>query len=205
MSPFVFAQSGSPYNITIPENILGTSIFNARPGLAVGSANCATLTTTNPFCFSIPAPGQAYSPIPINFGEGPANVSLNLRVSRTIGLGPRLERVSGRGGRGGGGGGGHEHGGFGGFGGGGMGGMFGGGSTDHRFNLTISASARNLLNHQNLAPPVGILSPEAFTGNSNFGESIALAGGGGPGGGGGGPFGSQANNRRIDLQLQFSF
>jgi hypothetical protein len=62
-----------------------------------------------------------------------------------------------------------------------------------------------LLNHQNLAPPVGILSPEAFTGNSNFGESIALAGGGGPGGGGGGPFGSQANNRRIDLQLQFSF
>ena len=200
LSPFVFAQSGSPYNIFIPENILGTSIFNARPGLAVGSPNCSTLSTTNPFCFSIPAPGQTYTPIPINFGEGPANVSLNLRVSKTIGIGPRLERASsGRGGRGGGGGG-HEHGGFGGFGGGGgMGGMFGGGATDHRFNLTISAFARNLLNRQNLAPPVGVLSPQAYTGNSDFGESIALAGGGGPGGG------SQANNRRIDLQLQFTF
>ena len=201
LSPFVFAQSGSPYNITIPENILGTSIFNARPGLAVGSGNCSTLSTTNPFCFFIPTPGQGYSPIPINFGEGPANVSFNLRVSKTIGLGPRLERAGGgRGNRGGGGGGDHGRGGFGGFGGGGMGGMFGGGTTDHRFNLTISASARNLFNHQNLAPPVGILSPQAFSGNSDFGESIALAGGGQ-----GGPFGSQANNRRIDLQLQFSF
>jgi hypothetical protein len=100
------------------------------------------------------------------------------------------------GGRGGGGGRGHDHGGFGGFGGGGMGGMFGGGRTDHRYNLTFSVGARNLFNHQNLAPPVGVLSPQAFSGNSSFGESIAVAGG---------PFGSQASNRRVDLQVQFSF
>jgi len=201
LSPFVFASSGQPYNITIPEDILGTSVFNARPGLAVGSSACSVLATTNPFCFFIPAPGQAYSAIPTYFGEGPANVSLNLRVSKTIGLGPSTEAAGNGGGRrgGGGGGGGHDHGGFGGFGGGGpRGGMFGGGSTDHRYNLTFSVSARNLLNHQNLAPPVGILSQEAYTGNSSFGESIALAGNGGP-------FGSQSSNRRIDLQVQFSF
>ncbi len=197
LSPFIFASSGSPYNITIPEEILGTSIFNARPGLAVGAANCPVLATTNPFCFSIPAPGQAYTPIPINFGTGPANVSVNLRVSKTIGLGPVMEGTSG--GRGGGGGrGDHERGGFGGFGGGPMGGIFGGGRTAHRYNLTFSAGARNLFNHQNLAPPVGVLSPQAFTGNSSFGESISLAGNGGP-------FGSQSSNRRIDLQVQFSF
>jgi len=201
LSPFLIVNSGQPYNITIPEDILGTSIFNARPGLAVGSANCSTLSIANPFCFYIPTPGQAYSPIPINYGEGPANVSMNLRVSKTVGLGPRLEQAGNAGGNhaghgGGGGRGGHDRGGFGGFGGGGMGGMFGGGSTDHRYNLTFSVSARNLFNHQNLAPPVGVLSPQAFVSHTNFGESMSLANG---------PFNTQAANRRIDLQVQFSF
>jgi hypothetical protein len=204
LSPFIIAQSGTPYNIYIPENILGTSVFNARPGFAAGSAGCPILATTNPDCFFIPAVGAAYTPIPINYGTGPALFSVNLRVSKTIGLGPRLERASG-GGRGGrGGGGDHGHGGFGGFGGGPGGGMFGGSSTDHRYNLTFSVAGRNIFNRENLAPPVGVLSPQAFSGNTTFGESIALAGAGG-GGFGGGPFGSQANSRRIDLQVQFSF
>jgi hypothetical protein len=196
LSPFILAQSGSPYNITVPENILGTSIFNARPGLAAGSANCGSFSATNPFCFFIPTPGQPYTPIPINLGQGPANVSVNLRISKTIGLGPRLERT-GNGGRGGGGGGrGGERGGFGGFGGGGMGGMFGGSRTDHRYNLTFSVQALNMFNHPNLATPVGILSPQAYTGNSDFGQSIALANG---------PFSTQSASRRVMLQVQFSF
>ena len=199
-SPFIIAQSGTPYNIYIPENILGTSVYNARPGLAVGSAGCPVLSTTDAQCFFIPVPGEPYNPIPINFGEGPANFSVNLRVSKTIGIGPRLERAGsgggGRGGRGGGGG----RGGFGGFGGGGgpMGGMFGPGQSDRRYNLTFSVQGRNIFNHQNLAPPVGVLSPAAFTGNSTFGQSISLASGNGP-------FGSQDSSRRIDLQVTFSF
>ena len=201
LSPFIAAQSGSPYNLTIPENILGTSIFNARPGLAAPSSACPSVSATNAFCFFIPTPGQAYAPIPVNFGEGPAQWSVNMRVSKTIGLGPRLEQAGGRGGRGGRGG---ERGGFGGFG-GGPGGMFGGGATDHRYSLTFSAMGRNIFNHPNLAPPVGVLSPGAFAGTSTFGQSIALSSGGGPGGGGGGFFGSQANVRRIDLQVQFTF
>jgi hypothetical protein len=157
---------------------------------------------SNPFCFFIPTPGQAYSPVPINFGTGPAQVSVNLRVSKTFGLGPRLERASGGGNRGGGGGGGDRNRGFGGFGGGGGGGqrgggMFGGGErSDHRYNLTFSISGRNIFNHPNLATPVGILSQQAFTGQSNFGQSISLANG---------PFNTQAANRRVDLQVMFSF
>lgn len=188
LSPFVFAHSGQPYDITVPEDLFGTSIFNARPGLAAGSPGCATVSATNPQCFFVPVPGQVYSPIPVNFGEGPANVSVNLRVSKTIGLGPRLERAGNGNGGHGGDHGGHDHG-FGGFGGGGMGGMFGGGGSDHRYNLTFSVSGRNLFNRRNLAPPVGVL-------NSNFGESLSLANG---------PFNSQAANRRVDLQVQFSF
>jgi len=56
--------------------------------------------------------------------------------------------------------------------------------------LTFSISARNLLNHQNLGAPVGDVN------SSRFGQSIALAGG---------IFGSAAENRRIDLQVRFSF
>jgi len=62
-------------------------------------------------------------------------------------------------------------------------------------NLTLSISARNLLNHVNLAAPVGNLS------STLFGESISTAGGGfGPGGGA-----SASANRRIDLSLRFTF
>jgi hypothetical protein len=81
------------------------------------------------------------------------------------------------------------------MGGGGPRGGFGGDSTGKRFNLTLSASARNLLNHVNYGAPVNYLS------SPNFGAYNTLnTGGFGPGGGGG-----AADNRRIDLQLRFTF
>jgi hypothetical protein len=71
----------------------------------------------------------------------------------------------------------------------GMRGMFGGSGND-RYNIRFSVSARNLLNTVNLASPVGNLSSPLF------GQSIAT-GGFGRGGG--------AGNRRVELQLRFSF
>ena len=69
--------------------------------------------------------------------------------------------------------------------------MFGGGATtDRRYNLTFTVSGRNVLNRVNLAPPVGNLSSPLFD------QSNALAGG---------PFSSAGANRRIDLQVLFSF
>jgi hypothetical protein len=73
-----------------------------------------------------------------------------------------------------------------------MRGMFDGPSSDHRYNLTISVSARNLFNRVNPGQPIGNLSSPLF------GVSNSL-------GGGYGPFGATANNRRIDFQARFSF
>ena len=104
----------------------------------------------------------------------------------------------GGGGRGGGpGGGGLGPRGLSGGGGGGGGGFFGGGGTtsNRRFNLTLSANARNLFNDVNLGPRIGNISSPLF------GESNSIGGlfGGGPGGG------SQAANRRIDFMAYFTF
>jgi hypothetical protein len=71
-----------------------------------------------------------------------------------------------------------------------MGAIFGPGNTNRRYNLTFSVNARNVLNHPNLAAPIGTLS------SPFFGQSISLAGG---------PFSSAAANRKLELQMSFSF
>ena len=78
---------------------------------------------------------------------------------------------------------------------GGGAGQRGGGDDEKKYNLRFSAQIRNLFNHTNRGVPVGNLRSPLV------GESLSLAGGFGFGGGGG----SQAGNRRIELQVQFSF
>ena len=123
-------------------------------------------------------------------------------ASRTFGFGPLREAAANTGGPSGGGGGERGPGGRGGGGGmrmgggGGGGGRMGGGgggegATNHRYNLTLSISARNLLNHTNPGPPIGNLTSPLF------GLSNSLAGGFGPA--------ASAGNRRIDLQMRFNF
>jgi hypothetical protein len=77
-----------------------------------------------------------------------------------------------------------------------------GGGAENRYSLTLSLSARNLLNTTNPGNPIGNLSSPLF------GLSNSLMGGFGPGaggaGGGGGGMGA-AGNRRIELSLRFSF
>ena len=80
------------------------------------------------------------------------------------------------------------------MGGGGMhggGGGGGGGSTGKRYNLNFSISAQNALNHANYGSPTGDL------GSPFFGRSLTL--------GGGFRGGSGTYNRKVDLQLRFSF
>lgn len=196
LSPFIIANSGTPFNVITGTDLNGDSIFNDRPALASTAGPGGLVYHTQYGTFnSVPLPGQPLTPI--NYGVGPAIFTLNLRLSKTIGLGPKTEgRPSGQPGGGPGGGG---HGG----GGGGHGGprMVGLGSpggspftfgneTSHKYNLTFSISARNLLNNVNYAPPIGTL------GSPLFGNSNALVGG---------PFSSGSANRRIDLQMLFSF
>jgi hypothetical protein len=199
LSPFLVASSGSPYNITLGQDLNGDSIFNDRPAFATASSSAVRSTPIGNFDL-LPVPGDPL--VPLNYGTGPAQFTANLRVSKSFSFGPELKSTGGQQRRGGGGGrggfgGGGGRGGRGGFGGRGApggpdgpgGGPDGGAPVSRRYQLTLSAYARNLFNNVNSAAPIGTLSSPLF------GQSNALAGFGGNG----------PANRRIDLQLQFSF
>jgi hypothetical protein len=218
-NPFMIAQSGKPFNVTLPSDPLN-NLYNQRPAYAP-SASC----TSNPTQFIATAYGCFDSQIanddaplpsgetlaPINLGNGPAAVSFNLRVSRGFGIGPKVDPNApqgvqgdggpppgggggGGGGRGGPGGGGPGGGGFGGFGVGGGGragpGGPGGPGTGRKYSLTFSAQALNLFNDIDYGQPNGnITSP-------NFGKSTSLAGG---------IFSSGSAARRVFVQATFAF
>jgi hypothetical protein len=195
LSPFLFTSSGAPFNITIGNDLNGDSIFNDRPAFANSMTPKKDLVVNRFGAFNI-APGSTDARIPPNLGTGPGQFTLNLRVSKAFGLGKKLEASSGAGasggGRGGAGGGRGPGGGLGGRGlSSGGGNPFGfGDATGRRYTLTFSATARNIFNNVNVAPPIGNLSSPLF------GQSNALAGG---------FFSSPAANRRVDLQVTFSF
>ncbi|HEX8772416.1 MAG TPA: carboxypeptidase regulatory-like domain-containing protein [Pyrinomonadaceae bacterium] len=228
LNPFIIATSGRPFNITTGRDTNGDRLFTERPAFATDLSRASVLQTRYGAFDLNPQPGQQI--IPRNYGEGPAFLSVNLRVSRTWSFGELPSRGAssapsgtgddraGQGGRGGGGGGGGRGGQSGGGGGGGgrrggvgLGGIpglgpggLGGGASEKRYSLTFSLNFQNIFNHTNLGPPVGNLS------SALFGESTGLAAGfggfGGGGGGGGGPAGSAgAGNRRIQAQLRFTF
>jgi hypothetical protein len=67
---------------------------------------------------------------------------------------------------------------------------FSGSTSDRRYNLTLSASARNVFNKVNLGNPGGVL------GSPFFDKYNSLQGG---------PFSTGVAVRRIDLQATFSF
>jgi hypothetical protein len=200
LSPFMIFNSGTPYNVTAGQDLSNDSLFNDRPAFAPNPpASCLSSTVA---CHYV-VPTTSYTPIPINYLTGPSLFTLNLRLAKTFGFGPEIGSKSGAqpsGGPPGGGGGGPRGGGGGGGGlgrgpgGGGFGGM--GPATTRRYNLTFSVNARNVLNKVNAATPIGVLPPPNSTTPSNFGKSIALAGG---------PFSSAAANRKIELQAMFSF
>jgi hypothetical protein len=200
LSPFLITSSGIPFNITLGRDLNQDSLFTDRPALAAPGATGPGIVPTKFGTFNV-LPGPNDPIIAQNFAEGPGQFLLNLRLTKTWGWGERSAASPGqdgpagpmmRGGPppggGGPGGGGPPGGGM--RGGGGPGGMFGGGNSGKKYSLTFSASARNLLNNVNPAPPIGTLTSPLF------GESNQLAGG---------FFATATANRRIDLQLRFSF
>jgi hypothetical protein len=218
LSPFIVANTGPPFNITTGQDLNLDRQVNERPSFAAPNADChaETIRCTRFGNFNLkPLPGETI--IPRNYGNSPGSLSVNLRVGRTFQFG-EIHRNSAaakpqgqpagapaasgerRGGPGGpmlaGGGGGaavkaaaigaRPQGGG------------GGAPSEKRYTLNVSINFQNILNHVNLAPPVGnLLSP-------NFGESLAVSGSfGGFGGGGGGSTG--AGNRRIYAQVRLNF
>jgi hypothetical protein len=124
LSPFMVVDSGSPFNITIGQDLNGDNQFNDRPAYATASSTDTMDTAYGNFDLN---PSATAARIPYDLGTGPTQFSMNLRVSKTFGIGPRVaggvggSQGGGPGGGPGGGGGGHGGGPGGGPGGGGLG------------------------------------------------------------------------------------
>ena len=183
VSPFMVVSSGSPYNVVLSQDFVGSTVLNQRPAFATNPVNPLAVVDTplGNFDTNLGDLGAGESIVPVNYFTGPSQFSLNLHMSKTFGFGKVSEGPSG-----GGGGDHHHHGGPGGPFGGGGGWMMGGGGNNHRYNLTFSVFARNITNRINLAAPNGLLNvPDLATCSADpstcdnlspyFGKSNSLA------------------------------
>ncbi len=187
ISPFVVVQSGAPFDITAGSDLYGTTLFNARPGIATDPSKPGLVQTQYGLLDPNPSPGEHI--LGRNYGRGPAQMRVNLRIAKAIGFGSEIGRAaeqrpsasaggattaqaSGRG----------------------LGGIIGSPKTVHRYNLIVAMSIQNLLNHNNPGPITGDITSPLF----GFANKIA----GGPNGEG---FFETADNRRLELQIRFTF
>ena len=161
-------------------------MFNARPGIATDPSKPGLIQTSYGLLDPNPTAGERL--LSRNFGRGPGQYTVNLRIAKVIGFGRErgapgdarpaggtsnpLQAATGRG----------------------LGGLIGTPTTPHRFNLSIGLSIRNVLNHTNPGPIIGnITSPY-------FGLANQIAGGQNGEG-----FYETANNRRLESQIKFTF
>jgi hypothetical protein len=188
ISPFVVAQTGAPFDITAGSDLYNTTLFNGRPGIATDPTKPGLIQTAYGLLDPNPTAGERL--LSRNYGRGPGQFNVNLRIAKTIGFGKErgsasvarpaaptgqgaaLAAVGGRG----------------------LGGLIGSPSTSRRFNLSIGLSVRNLLNHTNPGPIVGNIASPYF----GFANQIA-------GGQNGEGFYETANNRRLESQIKFTF
>ena len=187
-SPFVVMQTGPPFDITIGRDLYGTTLFNARPGIAVDPSKPGLIQTM--YGLLDPNPTLNQPTLARNFGRGPGQLMLNLRLQKIFefGKGENSGTAStgqpGSGPRGG------------------APGVFtpaGGAagpaskSAPHRYSLSISMSIRNIINHTNPGPIIGNITSPLF-GQANQ-----------PSDAGGFGFSESANNRRFELQTRLTF
>ncbi len=186
VSPYIVIQSGAPFDVRTGSDLYGTTLFNSRPGLATDSSKAGLIQTA--YGLLDPNPTASETLLGRNYGRGPSLVTLNLRIGKAWGFGPekgaraskpdqgsgavQSEPVSNRGLRS----------------------ILGTPATARRYNLSLSMSARNLLNHNNPGPIIGDIT------SSLFGRSNQIAGT--PNGEG---FYETANNRRLEMQLRLTF
>ena len=198
LSPLLVWQSGMPYNITAGQDLFGSTLFNSRPALVTDSSRPGVISTPYGLLDPNPRPGDTI--LGRNAGRGPGMIRFNTRISKTIGVGPRRGEApantpfafSGGGAPGGGGNRGVNTGVF------SQGGPTGPGNSvvPRRYNLVLSATFENLLNHNNPGPIIGTLT-SPFFGRANQPAGARDLGGGG--------LAESANNRKIELQLRFNF
>ena len=85
LNPFVVVQSGVPFDITTGSDLYGTTLFNARPGFATDPNKPGVIQTS--YGLLDPNPTSDEKLVPRNYGRGPGQISVNLRISKTFGFG----------------------------------------------------------------------------------------------------------------------
>jgi hypothetical protein len=216
IAPFITLRSGAPYDVLSGEDLYGDTLENPRAAFAPpGSCPAGFLGTMGDIvCSRAGAFTTNYNPasptnlVPRNYLTMAGLISVNMRVYRVFGIGPRAVNANAAQPSGGGGGGRGGPGGGGGRGGGGamsMGPGGGGGgrgmpaeNTERRFNLTLGVNVTNILNHFNPAGYQGVITSPQFLEPTSVNTGF---GGGGVGMGGAGT----ANNRRIEFDSRFTF
>jgi len=169
-SVFIIAASGAPFNIVVGQDLNGDSQFNDRPAFATDMTRASVVHTSYGTFDTSPIAGQTI--IPINYGQGPGTASLNASVHKSFSFGPEQKPPAGSpppkpapnakpGAK---------------------------PEIERKYSVDIFAFSQNVLNHVNLAPPVGTLTSPLF------GKSIALSG-----------ISAGSANRTVSLQTYFRF
>jgi hypothetical protein len=175
VSPLMTLQTGAPFDITTGNDLYGTTLLNSRPGLATNANRPGLVQTAYGLLDPNPIAGEQI--IGRNYGRGPGQFSLNLRIAKTIPLGPKVETksaaVSSPPG---------------------LRGIFSSPAATRRYSLSISASIRNVVNYANAGPIIGNITSPLFGYANQMAGNVNGEG-----------FSENANNRRGELQIRFSF
>ena len=176
LNPLIVASSGRPFNITTGSDTNGDTVFSERPAFAT-DLNKSGVVVTRFGAFDLhPSPGQTI--IPRNFGSGPSQFTVNLRLSKTLYFWTRNGGGSSRPN---------------------AGGEFGDepaaqtGSSENRYSLQLALRVQNVFNRVNPAQPVGNLSSLLFGQSTSSARSAGLAGN------------PVIGSRRVELQVGFTF
>ncbi len=181
INPFFIYQSSSPFNIVVGQDLNGDTQFNDRPAFATDLSRPSVVHT--PWGVFDTQPIQTQKIIPINYGKGPSLVVFNLRLVRRFNFGPKLPEEPAP--------------------------PSPTASTpgkeappppkppakpvkkeiERKYTLGLAISSENILNHPNLAQPVGVL------GSPLFGKSTALQS----------AWGNGSSNRTINVETFFRF
>ena len=132
LSPFLIANGGQPYNLTIGSDLNGTTVANERPAVATDLSRPSVVITRFGAFDTNPMPGQKI--VPLNYLTGAPSWLINMRVSKTFTLG-RPPEATPAGSK---------------------------GPSGRHYELNFNVDVNNILNHVNEGGFVGNLSSPLF-------------------------------------------
>jgi len=134
-SPLISLQSGAPFDITTGSDLYGTTLFNARPGIATDPTRPGLIQTSYGLLDPNPIPGETL--LSRNYGRSPGQMSVNLRIAKFFTFGTERKAA--------------QHG----------SGIFSAPAERH-YTVSVSLAIRNLLNHTNPGPLIGNITSPLF-------------------------------------------